>query len=91
LLHRQVGWKRSAGDHSYRVCAPQLWKALPKHIGACDDFNVFKSMIKTVLFEEAFMSLLAGCICVLLLCKAPLANLILRGAIQILLLLAFKA
>jgi hypothetical protein len=28
---------------------------LPKHKRACDDFNVFKSTIKTVLFEEAFM------------------------------------
>jgi hypothetical protein len=55
LLHRQVGWKKSAGDRSNRVCAPQLWNALPKHIRACDDFNVFKSTIKTVLFEEAFM------------------------------------
>jgi hypothetical protein len=42
-------------NRSYRVCAPQLWNALPKHIRACDDFNVFKSTIKTVLFEEAFM------------------------------------
>jgi hypothetical protein len=36
-----------------RVCAPQLWNALPKHIRACDDFNDLT--IKTVVFEEAFM------------------------------------
>ena len=42
------------GDRNFRYIAPLLWNTLPSHIRECDDQNLFKRQIKTLLFKNAY-------------------------------------
>ena len=42
------------GDRSFMHCGPTLWNVLPADIKNCDDFNQFKSLLKTHLFKKAY-------------------------------------
>ncbi len=42
------------GDRAFSVAAPSLWNALPLCIRSAPSVSVFKSMLKTYLFDFAF-------------------------------------
>ena len=42
------------GDRSFMHCGPTLWNELPIDLKHCDDFNRFKSLLKTHLFKKAY-------------------------------------
>ncbi len=42
------------GDRAFSVAAPRLWNALPLYIRSAPSLSVFKSMLKTYLFDVAF-------------------------------------
>ena len=42
------------GERAFAAASPNLWNSLPKNITNCDDMNVFKSMLKTFLFSNAY-------------------------------------
>ncbi len=42
------------GDRAFSVAAPRLWNALPLCIRSAPSLSVFKSMLKTYLFDLAF-------------------------------------
>ncbi len=42
------------GDHAFSVYTPTLWNTIPYYIRSCDDLDVFKTNIKTYLFQRYF-------------------------------------
>lgn len=40
------------GDRAFSVEAPKLWNKLPDHIRSTTEINIFKSKLKTHLFES---------------------------------------
>ncbi|XP_068692467.1 uncharacterized protein [Montipora foliosa] len=42
------------GDRSFTCAAPKLWNSLPKAIRCANNVNIFKSLLKTHLFRDAF-------------------------------------
>ncbi len=42
------------GDRSFSVYAPKLWNSIPYNIRSCTDLDVFKSNVKTFLFQRYF-------------------------------------
>ena len=43
-----------SGNRSFVVNGPCVWNALPCHVRCTSDLNVFKRLLKTVLFRRAF-------------------------------------
>ena len=46
--------KKTSGDRAFSSAAPNLWNNLPLHIRLEDNFERFKSLLKTHLFRLAF-------------------------------------
>ena len=46
--------KKTLGDRAYMCAAPKLWNSLPYHVRNENDFNKFKILLKTYLFNLAF-------------------------------------
>ena len=46
--------KKTLGDRAFSSAAPNLWNNLPLHIRLEDNFERFKSLLKTHLFRLAF-------------------------------------
>jgi len=46
--------KNTLGDGTFSSAAPTLWNSLPLHIRLVDNFERFKSLLKTHLFQLAF-------------------------------------
>ena len=46
--------KKTLGDRTFTAAAPSLWNKLPCAIREEDNFNHFKSKLKTFLFGKAF-------------------------------------
>ena len=42
------------GDRSFTCAAPKLWNSLPKAIRCANNVNIFKCLLKTHLFRDAF-------------------------------------
>ena len=42
------------GDRNFRHAAPLLWNTLPQDMRDCDDLNMFKGLLKTWLFRQAY-------------------------------------
>ena len=47
--------KKTLGDRSFSSAAPNLWNNLPLHTRLEDNFERFKSLLKTHLFRLAFV------------------------------------
>ena len=47
--------KKTLGDRAYMCAAPKLWNSLPYHVRNENDFNKFKILLKTYLFNLAFI------------------------------------
>ncbi|KAL3048824.1 hypothetical protein OYC64_008328 [Pagothenia borchgrevinki] len=45
---------RTFGDRAFSVAAPTLWNSLPAEIRNAPSLNIFKSTLKTHLFNKAF-------------------------------------
>ena len=45
---------KTYGQQAFSVAAARLWNKLPYEIRACSDVNLFKSKLKTFLFEKAY-------------------------------------
>ena len=43
------------GDRAFAVRAPKLWNALPENIRLAESLGLFKSLLKTYLFQKAFL------------------------------------
>ncbi|CAH3026481.1 unnamed protein product [Porites evermanni] len=54
LNYPSLKLKKTLGDRAYSSAAPNLWNNLPLHIRLEDDFERFKSLLKTHLFRLAF-------------------------------------
>jgi len=46
--------RRSRGDRAFSVAAPTLWNSLPVAVRTAGSLSIFKSLLKTHLFELAF-------------------------------------
>ena len=46
---------KSYGSRAFAVASPQLWNDLPEHIKNSDNFQTFKTRLKTYLFKEIFV------------------------------------
>ena len=46
--------KKTLGDRAFSSAAPNLWNNLPLHTRLEDNFERFKSLLKTYLFRLAF-------------------------------------
>ena len=55
LLQLPVGkTKKTLGDRSSQIAAPELWNSLPASVRDIDNFLIFKRTIKTYLFRKGF-------------------------------------
>ena len=45
---------KSAGDRSFRVCAPRIWNSLPVTVKSSQSVSVFKKNLKTFYFRNAY-------------------------------------
>ena len=54
LKYRSLKLKKTLGDRAFSSAAPNLWNNLPLHIRLEDNFERFKSLLKTHLFRLAF-------------------------------------
>ena len=43
------------GDCAYSIFAPQLWNSIPYHIRSASSINIFKTLLKTYLFQKHFV------------------------------------
>ena len=43
---------KTFGDRAFEKMAPKLWNNLPQNIRSITDFDKFKSMLKTHLFDN---------------------------------------
>ena len=46
--------KKTLGDRAFTAAAPSLWNKLPSEIRNEDNFERFKSKLKTILFRAAY-------------------------------------
>ena len=51
-------FKRTLSDRSFTVVAPKTWNDLPDYIRKKDNFDKFKSLLKTHYFREAYSNLI---------------------------------
>ena len=54
LKYPSLKLKKTLGDRAFSSAAPNLWNNLPLHIRLEDNFECFKSLLKTHLFRLAF-------------------------------------
>ena len=54
LKYPSLKLKKTLGDRVFSSAAPNLWNSLPLHIRLLDNFERFKSLLKTHLFRLAF-------------------------------------
>ena len=54
LLKPSTARLKSYGERSFSYAAPKLWNTLPAEIQNCDDIDVFKRLLKTKLFKDAY-------------------------------------
>ena len=54
LKYPSLKLKKTLGDRAFSSTAPNLWNSLPLHICLVDNFEHFKSLLKTHLFKLAF-------------------------------------
>ena len=54
LNYPSVKLKKTLEDRAFSSAAPTLWNSLPLHIHLVDNFERFKSVLKTHLFKLAF-------------------------------------
>ena len=54
LKYPSLKLKKTLGDRAFSSAAPNLWNNLPLHIRLKDNFERFKSLLKTHLFRLAF-------------------------------------
>ena len=54
LKYPSLKLKKTLGDRAFSSTAPKLWNSLPLHIRLVDNFEHFKSLLKTHLFKLAF-------------------------------------
>lgn len=54
LLQQPSSRTKSYGDRAFSVAAPKLWNQLPTDIRSCDSYTVFKKLLKTHLFKDAY-------------------------------------
>ena len=54
LKYPSLKVKKTLGDRAFSSAAPNLWNNLPLHIRLEDNFERFKSFLKTHLFRLAF-------------------------------------
>ena len=57
LLQVPVSRRRCYGDCAFSVAGPCLWNRLPESIKCAKSLEIFKSLLKTHLFEVAFQNL----------------------------------
>ena len=50
-------FKCTLGDRSFAAAALNIWNGLPDHIRKENDFDMFKSLIKTHYFKQAYSDL----------------------------------
>ena len=50
--------KKTLGDRAYIWAAPKLWNSLPYHVRNENDFNKFKILLKTHLFNLELLNFL---------------------------------
>ena len=55
LSHPAGCSKATLGDRAFEYSAPHLWNKLPPHIRSAGSLDIFKSVLKTYLFKEAFL------------------------------------
>ena len=57
LLLNPVKFKTltTLGDRSFAAAAPQLWNSFPYSIGSSRSVASFKKILKTFLFQKAFL------------------------------------
>ena len=46
--------KKTLGDRAFVTSAPKIWNELPMYIRNLHNFSIFKKLVKTYYFEEAF-------------------------------------
>ena len=54
ITSRKVRIKKTTGDKSFSCAAPSLWNLLPSDLRSIYSLNIFKSRLKTFLFNKAF-------------------------------------
>ncbi|CAH3117755.1 unnamed protein product [Porites lobata] len=54
LKYPSLKLKKTLGDRAFSSAAPNTWNNLPLHIRLEDNFECFKSLLKTHLFRLAF-------------------------------------
>ncbi|CAH3117191.1 unnamed protein product [Porites lobata] len=54
LIYPSLKLKKTLGNRAFSSAAPNLWNNLPLHIRLEDNFEHFKSLLKTHLFRLAF-------------------------------------
>ena len=54
LKYPSLKLKKTSGDRAFSSAAPNLWNSLPLHIRLVDNFERFKSLLKTHFFILAF-------------------------------------
>ena len=54
LVSPSTETKKTLGDRAFSAAAPTLWKKLPSGIKDEDNFERFKSKLKTFLFRKAY-------------------------------------
>ena len=54
LKYPSLKLKKTLGDRAFSSAAPNLWNNLPLHIHLVDNFERFKTLLKTHLFKLAF-------------------------------------
>ena len=52
LIQEFMNYKLHFGDRAFEKMAPKLWNNLPQNIRSITDFDKFKSMLKTHLFDN---------------------------------------
>ena len=55
LLHIPMTRLRSYGDRTFSYSSPTLWNHLPYDIRTAPNVDIFKSRLKTYLFQQAFL------------------------------------
>ena len=56
LLNIDITRSRKMGDRAFSIYAPRIWNAIPREIRESPSVNVFKSKLKTYLFNAEFLS-----------------------------------
>ena len=54
LLERDFSTKYKTSQRAFQVAGPRLWNILPESIRSCTDESLFKSRLKTHLFDKSY-------------------------------------